>query len=156
MQPQDLSPDQRLQLQRLNDRLATIEKHAKREAITLNTQLRARIQDSADWLTDYEIELEITFRLRKDDPAYRDDDDNLLATLRETLKDCDQDDFGIDDGINHNDVFKHIDGHPLQGEFHCWLYHCLYDHTDLWFDGMLRIGSIWVDIQVWYQHGCKV
>ena len=156
MEPLDLSPEQMLQLQQLNDRLATIEKQVKREAMNLNTQLRVRIHDLADWLMDYEIELEITFQLREDDPAYRDDDDNILATLREMLKDCDQDDFGIDDGINHNDIFQHIDGHPMQEEFHCWLYHCLYDHTNLWFDDMLRIGSIWVDIQVWYQHNYEV
>ena len=63
--------------------------------------------------------------------------------------------FGIDDGINHN-IFQGMDGHPMQGEFHCWLYHCLYDHTDLWFNDMLRIGHIWVELQVLYQHRCAV
>jgi hypothetical protein len=150
-----LSSDQRYQLQRLNDRLAAIEHHIQREATILNTQLQARVQDPADWLSDYEIELEVTFWLREDDPAYQEDDDNILATLRERLKGCAQHDFGIDDRINHN-AFQQMDGHPMQGEVHCWLYHRLYGHTDLWFDDMLRIGRIWVDIQVWYQHTCEV
>ena len=57
-----------------------------------------------------------------------------------TLKGClkgladPEHDFGIDDGIDHNE-FQHMDGHTMQGEFHCWLYHFLYDHTDLCFDG---------------------
>jgi hypothetical protein len=151
----DLSPDQRHQLQRLNDRLAVIEQHIQREATTLNTHLQARVQDPTDWFSDYEIELEVTVCLREDDPAFQEDDDNILATLRERLKGSAQHDFGIDDGINHN-AFQQMDGHPMQGEVHCWLYHCLYDHTDLWFDEMLRIGRIWVDIQVWYQHICEV
>ena len=155
MQPHDMSSEQRLQLQRLNDRLATIEKHIKCEAVNLNTQLQARVQHPTDWLSDYEIELAVEFHLREDDPAYRDDNDNILATLREMLKDNAQNDFGIDDGINHN-AFQYMDGHPMQGEGHCWLYHCLYDHTDVWFDDMLRIGHIWVDIRVWYQHDCAV
>jgi hypothetical protein len=44
----------------------------------------------------------------------------------------------------------------MQGECHCWLYHCLYDHTDLRFDDMLRIGHIWVNMPVIYQHTCDL
>jgi hypothetical protein len=132
-----------------------IEYHIQREATALNTHLQTRVQDPADWLSDYEIELEVEVCLREDDPAFQEDDDNILATLRERLKGCAQHDFGIDDGTNHN-AFQQMEGHPMQGEVHCWLYHCLYDHTDLWFDDMLRIGRIWVDIQVWYQHICEV
>ena len=32
-----------------------------------------------------------------------------------------------------------------------YLYHSLYDHTDLGWINMLRIGMIWVDIKVQYQ-----
>jgi hypothetical protein len=37
-------------------------------------------------------------------------------------------------------------------QVNCRLYHCLYDHTPLEWDDLLRIGHIWVNIQVWYQH----
>ena len=157
MEMNALSSDQRQYLQRLNDRLTVIEQQVTREALALFAQLDARVQDPQDWLSDYEIELEVRFWLREDDPAYQEDDDNILATLKEHLKLQRHlpEPFGIDDGINHN-IFQGMDGHPMQGEFHCWLYHCLYDHTDLWFNDMLRIGHIWVELQVLYQHRCEV
>ena len=40
----------------------------------------------------------------------------------------------------------------MQDEFHCWLYHCLYDHTPLGWEALLRIGHIWVNLSVIYQH----
>jgi len=49
-----------------------------------------------------------------------------------------------------------IENHPMKGEFHCWLYHCLYDHMNLSWDDILRIGMIWVDIIVFYQHMTKI
>jgi hypothetical protein len=55
-----------------------------------------------------------------------------------------------------DDERQRLAGHPLQDEVHCYLYHRLYGHTDLWFDDLLRIGRIWVTIQVWYQHPCEV
>ena len=157
MEMNALSPDQRQYLQQLNARCMTIERQVTQEALALFAQLDARVQDPEDWLSDYEIELEVRFWLREDDPAYQEGYDNILATRREDLKLQRglPEHFGIDDGINHN-VFQGMDGHPMQGEFHCWLYHCLYDHTDLWFNDMLSIGHIWVELQVLYQHRCEV
>lgn len=134
-----------------------IERYAKREALALIAQIEAKVQDPSDWIGDYEIELKVECWLREDDPAYREDDDNILATLKEDLKPLQDpdDDFGLDDGINHS-IAQFIDGHPMQGEFHCWLYHRLYDHTDLEWEDLLRIGHIWVEIEVWYQHCCAV
>jgi hypothetical protein len=151
------SPEQWQYLQHLNARLAVIERQVKRETLSLITTLEARVHDPDDWLRDYEIELEVSFWLREDDPAYQEDDDNILVTLHEylTILRHRAQDFGIDDGRNHN-VFQWGDEHPMQGEFHCWLYHCLYDHTDLWFEDMLRIGHIWVDLKVIYQHKAAV
>ena len=157
MEMNALSSDQRQYLQQLNARCMTIERQVTQEALALFAQLDARVQDPQDWLSDYEIELEVRFWLREDDPAYQEDYDNILATRREDLKLQRHlpEPLGIDDGINHN-VFQGMDGHPMQGEFHCWLYHCLYDHTDLWFNDMLSIGHIWVELQVLYQHRCEV
>jgi hypothetical protein len=44
----------------------------------------------------------------------------------------------------------------MQGEFHCWLYHCLYYHTGLRWDDLLRIGHIWINMQVRYQHTAHI
>ena len=144
-------------LQRAGHEVTVIERQVKREALALITALEARVHDPADWLSDYELELEVSFWLREDDPAFKEDDDNILVTLKEylTLLRTSAYECALDDGMNHN-PFQQRDGHPMQGECHCWLYHCLYDHTDLWFDDMLRIGHIWVNMPVIYQHTCDL
>lgn len=157
MRSSALSLAQRQYLQRLNDQFTVIEQHVKREALALLVHLESKVQDPADWICDYEIELRVQCWLREDDPAYREDDDNILVTLTEYLKPLQDltDHFGIDDGVNHNE-FQFRDGHPMQGEYHCWLYHCLYDHTGLRWKDLLRIGRLWVDLHVIYQHACDI
>src|SRR5207253_2920638 len=107
----ELSLTQRQYVQHINDRLMVIERHVKREALDLIAQLEARVHDPANWLSDYEMELEVTFWLREDDPAFQEDDDNILATLRESLKRLrhPEDRWGLDDGDNHN-IAQYIDG----------------------------------------------
>jgi len=119
--------------------------------------LEARVFNPDDWLSDYELELEVTFWLREDDPAFKEEVDNILATLHESLKRLrhPEDHWGLDDGVNYN-IAHAIDGHPMQDELHCWLYHYLYDHTPLTPEGLLRIGHIWVNLSVIYQHTAVV
>ena len=57
----ELSLDQRQYVQRINDRLMVIERHVKREALALIAQLDARVHNPDDWLSDYELELEVSF-----------------------------------------------------------------------------------------------
>ena len=59
--------------------------------------------------------------------------------------------FGLDDSVDHN-LFRFEDDHPLKDTgFHCWTYHELYHHTNLGWADILRIGTIWVDIDIVYQ-----
>ena len=146
---EDLSQDDLLFLANLNDRLAEIETKIKDTSNKIGSDAQGTVFNSNGWLQDYEIECVITFCLRKDDPDYIQDDDNILAQLTETLK-TNIWDWGIADGINHNEYYRL--NHPMKDDFHCWLYHCLYDHTRLGWSNILRIGDIWVDIQVSYQH----
>ena len=57
----DLSATQWQYVQRINDRLTIIERQVKREALDLIAQLDARVHNLADWLSDYELELEVSF-----------------------------------------------------------------------------------------------
>ena len=147
----DLSTDQQQVLHRLQDRLTRIEQQVGCEARALIAQLDGKVQNPDDWVRDYELELVVNFCLRADDLAYQEDDDNVLATIRTSLKWLTKPEYkGLADGRNHN-TFPWPAGHPLQGAFHCWLYHTLYDHTDLRWADLLRIGSLWVELQVLYQ-----
>lgn len=146
----DLSRRDRQFLLALNGRLAEIEDQIKAEAIDTAGALEARVEVSSDWIQDYEIECTISFWLREDDPAYKEDDDNILIELREYLKGIDDDRLGIADRRNHNE-YRHWKNHPMRDERHCWLYYSLYAHTDLGWANLLRIGVIWVDLDVTYQ-----
>ncbi|QXP87715.1 hypothetical protein [Methylococcus capsulatus] len=121
------------------------------EAIVVDQALQARKHDPADPMNDYELEAVISYHLRQDDPAYREHDDNILAEQTEYLTGISLDADGrirtlLADGQNHND-------HPEpEGETHCWLYHDLYDHRNLDWAGILRIGSVRPDIKVVQQY----
>jgi len=145
---EDLSTEQRQFLLQLDNKLVDTEKGIKKECLALMDQLEKRLNDANDWLEDYEIECDISFYLQDDDPDYDEGSDNILVKLWEDIKFEDWA-HGIGDGRNHNE-YQHWD-HPMKDEHHCWLFHCLYDHTELGWINMLRIGSIWVDIKVRYQ-----
>ncbi len=151
IQASDLSKKQRQELMNINKKLIEIEKVISKEFIKLNTDADKRLNDKNDWVEDYEIEAIITFYLKEDDPDYKEDDDNILVELTEYGKGerhKEKDAWGLNDGNNHNDLFEE---HPMLDEHHCWLYHSLYDHTELGWSNMLRIGSIWLDIDIEYQ-----
>ena len=42
---------------------------------------------------------------------------------------------------NQNE-FRNWPTHEMSGEWHCWFYHCLYDHTDLSWDEILTIDRM--------------
>ena len=148
LKAENLSTEQRQFLVQLNEKLVDIEKGIKKECQALIEELEKRIANPDDWLEDYEIVCDITFCLKEDDPEYSENSDNILAELSEHFKSeypC----RGIADGNNHNET--QFWDHPMKDEHHCWLYHCLYDHTHLGWIDLLRIGTIWVDIHVYYQ-----
>ena len=42
--------------------------------------------------------------------------------------------------------------HEMSGEWHCWFYHCLYDHTDLSWDEILTIDRMDGKLRSWYDY----
>lgn len=145
----EISDSQKVFLDKLNKKLVEVEKHIKQEVKILIKSGESKVSDPNDWIEDYEIECFIYFILREDDPDYDEDDDNVLIQFLECSKHGHWD-WGIGDGNNHNE-FQYAKRHPMNKEYHCWLYHSLYDHTDLGWVNILRIGSIWVVISIDYQ-----
>ena len=144
---EELSNEQRIFLTNLNAKLSKVEAEIKAEVVKLMAFANAKVADTADYIDDYEIDCCITFILDQNDPTYSDEDDNILVTLHHGSKSSKY--VWSEDGINHNEFagWNHVMSH----EQHCWLYHCLYDHTDLGWSNMLRIGFIWLDIKVDFQ-----
>ena len=143
LKAEDLSVPQFKILAQLNSELAVIGRLIESEMTTLISAGEKRIGDPDDWVEDFEVDGRITFILRKEDPAFNEDDDNILVELAACPF------VYLGDELNHNE-FQNWD-HAMKDEFHCWLYHCLYDHTDLDWINILRIGSIWIDVKIEYQ-----
>jgi hypothetical protein len=152
-----MTREERLCLLHLNKQLFEIEKKLQKEALEVINNMDKRVNNENDWISDYEIEAEISFYLREDDPAYSDKDDNILAVFSECLSilkyanhsllasEENWNDFGLPDIDN-----------PDQNEHHHWFYHQLYDHTKIKWEDMLRIGDIWVDIKITLQHHLRL
>ena len=52
---------------------------------------------------------------------------------------------------NQNE-FENWPTHEMSGEWHCWFYHCLYDHTDLSWDEILTIDKMEGKLRSWYDY----
>lgn len=159
----DLDANQVARLLRLNAVLFEVERWVlarSREMILHWSALACGVDD------DLEIEPVIRYRLRQDDPRYREDDDNFIAVstigsmatgLRKRQEEgriaCAVDERALaaldTEDCNHGprDALRHL------GEVrHSRLFHDLYDHQLLSWDDLLSIGSIWVRLRC--EHQC--
>jgi hypothetical protein len=153
---EELYSSEKIQIYRgINDKLWEIEKQIRKDVERHFRQCESMVSDGS--IDDWEMSCSICFYLDENDPDFMQDDDNILANLKfdAKLEFQFQEDWGLFDGNNHNE-YRRIDGHPLQGEHHCFLFHQLYDHTELDWDDLPRIDSIWVDIKVIHQHFYKL
>jgi acetoin utilization deacetylase AcuC-like enzyme len=112
-------------------------------AMRLDNTLLNELDNDIDEIIDYELDVKIH--------CYGADEiDYPLCTLVEYLKGSSKKDederFGMDDRENHNEFQFRLD-HPMYGEHHCWLFHCLYDHNYLTWEEIATIQDFWVDIK---------
>jgi hypothetical protein len=142
-----------VQLRVLNLRLVDITRHLGSVAKDVTPRLEAKLADPADPMYDYEIEVRIDYILREDDPEYDEEEDNFLATRTESLKNL----YFLDENY-----YKGIGSDGLRAESQCWLFHDLHDHEygrespRIPPRDCLRIGKIYVDVQVWQQYDFDV
>jgi ParB family chromosome partitioning protein len=145
-----LSDSEVTQVFGLNRQLAELTRFLKTTADDVTPRLKAKVADPNDPMFDYEIDAHIAYVLREDDPEYVEDDDNYLTTQTEYLKGKPVSE--IDDWAE-----SHIQA-GLRAEPHCWLFHDLYDHgggresPKVSLRDCLRIGKIWVDVQISQQY----
>ncbi len=136
----------------LNNRIHKIERSIIPKVIKIDEELIKKVKDKCDDLYDYELEIEIIFYLSNEHSNYDKNEDNILTTLSESVKNISvSKDFYPYNETNHND-FVNWDNHIFKGQYHCWWFHCLYDHTNLDFEDLLNIGDIFFDIHIRYQY----
>jgi hypothetical protein len=144
----DMILEHRARLERLNQQLMQIEKDIIKEALPQLESLQARVDDPDDWLQDYYCECKLCFSLRQDDPDYDEENSENVIIKRShgfsMIKEMY--DHQINEGINWNE-FEGWEGHLMRDEVHCWLYHDLYDHTDIGWANIVRIGEVWINIE---------
>lgn len=133
----------------INDQLAIVEKKAKKHLQRISRKCVSLIRQGI--IEDYEIGCAMLFCLAENDPDYLEDDDNFIAVLNFDGKHEHNSDFGLDDGRNHN-IFQQENEHPMKSDHHGYLFHCLYDHTNLSWEEILRINQVWLEIIVRYQN----
>ena len=93
---------------------------------------------------DVETEVVVRCILREDHPGWKESDDNIVATLLHPGACLDED----NPRRNWNE-YQHWDGHLLQGQYHCRIFHDLCDHVlDYDWDALLGIGEVWTDLML--------
>jgi len=135
------------ELQRLNDRLCLIEQKIMDQAAEVRRfHQDMRMTDSIS-VASLQLKASVSFYLKLDDPLYDLENNIEMTTLYEYLESFAALDapFGLCDGVNHNE-FQHFPDHPLRQQHHCWLFHCLYDHTKLGWINILRIGEMELEL----------
>lgn len=137
----------------LNQRLKDITTHLHEVVSDVTPKMEAKLADPTDPMYDYEIEIIIDYYLRDDDPDYREDDDNILTTRNTWFHDFEE----VPD-LQYDWAESCFNFPELRAEPHCWLFHDLYDHDygaespKLSLEDCLRVGKVFVDVQVWQQY----
>lgn len=150
---ESLTDDDIHQLLALNRQLRDIAPFLRSVADDVRPRLESKVADPNNRMYDYEIEAQIDFILREDDPEYDEDDDNILTTRNESLRRQTE---------GHRIDYERIGPDGLRAESHCWHFHDLYNHDygeespSLSFRDCLRIGTILIDVQVWQQYSFDV
>jgi hypothetical protein len=98
---------------------------------------------------DIETKVKVACILRENHPDFNAEDDNIVAQLHWLDGIYDR----LTESTNWN-AFQFHDGHRLQHDHHCYLFHDLSEHVlfNDW-DRMLDIGGIWVDVHLIPQRG---
>lgn len=168
----ELTEDENRAAVNLNAWLAEWEKKLLSECIRFSEEMEQRVQSGDSWLTDYEIDLEVEFYIRDDDPysegnnpdSNEYDVDSDAALLCTTLlvgcgpifaKDITSPGYcGIGDGQDYKE------GSPCNGTIfrakHCSTFHDLYSRLGVPMKHMGRIGRVYSDIKIYYQNGVAI
>jgi len=124
--------EQRRKLNSINKRLYDLE----RRVVPRAKQINISVKDIKEaW--DHECSLLLSFYSK----------DKLLMRYWEYMKLID--DYFYTENQNE---FRNWPTHEMSSEWHCWFYHCLYDHTDLNWDEILTIDRMEGKLRSWYDY----
>ena len=124
--------EQRRKLNIINERLYDLERHVVPRAKQINMSVKD-VKEACDHF----CELLLSFYSK----------DKLLMRYGQFMNHID--DYFYTENQNE---FRNWPTHEMSGEWHCWFYHCLYDHTDLSWDEILTIDRMEGKLHSWYDY----
>ena len=124
--------EQRRKLNSINERLYDLE----RRVVPRAKQIDLSVKDIKE-AYDHFCELLLSFYSK----------DKLLMRYGQFMNHID--DYFYTENQNE---FRNWPTHEMSGEWHCWFYHCLYDHTDLSWDEILTIDRMDGKLRSWYDY----
>ena len=124
--------EQRRKLNSINERLYDLE----RRVVPRAKQINMSVKDVKE-ACDHECSLLLSFYSK----------DKLLMRYGQFMNHID--DYFYTENQNE---FRNWPTHEMSGEWHCWFYHCLYDHTDLSWDEILTIDRMDGKLRSWYDY----
>jgi len=146
----DLTNKELEKFRELGAKLMEFEKDIKKEVEGVYTYAKKRLDNKDDIVRDFDIEIKLFFFLDENDPAFQDyDTDNIMSILQtnkyQTEGESPDWSFGCCDDGEHNTI-PCREGTIFEHDKHCANFHALYDHTDLSYREILRIGSFELDV----------
>lgn len=170
----ELTPSESRAALNLNAWLIEWERKLLTQCVRLSEEMEHRVRSGDDWLTDYEMDLEVSFYVRDADPFSEEnmadgggddiDRDAALLCKIESLplrlpipKDiaAKSDYRGMGDSHDYND-FRGLRNVEIYSIRHCATFHILYDHLQIPMKHMGRIGRINTALIVFHQSGLEI
>lgn len=155
----------------LNEWLREFEKILLAKQLSIEKEIKNGLRGSDTFLVDFETELTLDFYVREDDPCYKNNDADkhdwdrhsalmcrikylAASTLSDAINNPGYRELG--DCQDHNDISGRGHNNPVYRARHCSLFHELTEHYGVPFKHLIRIGSIWANIEVNYQNAFDI
>ena len=133
---------------KINSRLQDIQSKIQTKVNELQEEMDKKLSVTPN-MFDYEIEIQFLFILGKDDKDFDEDDDNIIAEHHLYVTKTHSKTIFLESGYT---IPGQPLSHPLNKINQCELFHLLYDHIEyMKLKDIIRIGSVWIDIEVYHQ-----
>lgn len=151
---QDLNHEEIEKLRTLNSKLRNYEKVMRQETEDLFSYAQSRVNNVNDIVKDFELEIDLYFYLSMEDLAYLNDDsqsDNIMSILRTSKSNPLKWTHGYGDKNCHNTILFR-QGTSIEHDKLCATFHALYDHTDLSYKEIIKMGIFEMNIKLEFHY----
>lgn len=144
---EDLAPETLAAIRAMVERLNRFEEELGRLIQRLGERLITLPALPVRWDSCCEFKVHVAFKPVAGRACYQTDDPLELRLVPDLSEDYfpDESRYGLGDGQNHN-MFQYQETHPLHGDHHGYLVHCLLEHAHLPLALLPMIENVWVEV----------